>query len=163
MSFSNLMGLLQQYATPGASHTGNVQQDFAQVSQAAPQEHLATGLADAFRSSQTPPFAQMVSKLFSNSNGEQQAGLLNHLLGSVGSGAASDIVGGLLGGGSKVTAEQAQQVPPEAVHQLAEQAEKNDPSIVDTVSSFYAQHPTLVQTLGASALGLIMSHISRRL
>lgn len=165
MSLSNLMGLLQQYANPGTSNTGNVEQDFRQVSQAAPQQHLATGLADAFRSNQTPPFAQMVSTLFSNSNGEQQAGLLNHLLGSVGPGAASGVLGGVLGGGSnsKVTSEEAQQVPPEAVHQLAEQAEKNDPSIVDTVSSFYAQHPALVQTLGASALGLIMSHISHRL
>lgn len=163
MSFSNLMGLLQQYASPGASNTGNVKQDFAQVSQAAPQQHLATGLAEAFRSSQTPPFAQMVSTLFSNSNGEQRAGVLNHLLGSLGPGAASDILGGLLKGDSEVSPEQAQQVPPEAVHQLAQQAEKNDPSIVDTVSSFYAQHPTLVQTLGAGALGLIMGHISRRL
>lgn len=162
MSISNLMGLLEQYAT-GPSNTANAEQDFAQVSQAPPQQHLASGLADAFRSSQTPPFAQMVRTLFSNSNAEQQAGLLNHLLGSVGPGAASGIVGGLLRGDSKVTSEQAQQVPPEAVHQLAEQAEKNDPSIVDTLSSFYAQHPTLVQTLGASALGLIMSHISRRL
>ncbi|MFL6463085.1 MAG: hypothetical protein ACJ73N_01565, partial [Bryobacteraceae bacterium] len=71
-------------------------------------------------------------------------------------------LGGLLGGGSKVTPEQAQQVPPEAVHQLAEQAEKNNPSIVDQVSHFYAEHPTLVQGLGAGALALIMSHMSRR-
>ncbi len=163
MSFSNLMGLLQRYASPGASNTGNVEQDFAQVSQAAPQQHLSTGLAEAFRSSQTPPFAQMVSTLFSNSNGEQRAGLLNHLLGSLGPGAASGLLGAQSGGDSKVNPEQAQQVPPEAVHQLAEQAEKSDPSIVDTVSSFYAQHPALVKTLGASALGLIMSHISRRL
>ena len=157
------MGLLEQYASPGASNTGNVEQDFQQVSQAAPQQHLATGLADAFRSSQTPPFAQMVSTLFSHSNSDQQAGLLNHLLGSLGPGAASGILGGLFSGGSQVTPQQAQQVPPEAVHQLAEQAEKNDPSIIDSVSSFYAQHPTLVQTLGAGALGLIMSHISHRL
>ncbi len=68
---------------------------------------------------------------------------------------------GLLGGGSQVTPEQAQQVPPEAVHNLAQQAERNDPSIIDKASSFYAQHPTLVQGLGASALAMIMSHMSR--
>jgi hypothetical protein len=61
-----------------------------------------------------------------------------------------------------VTPEQAQQVPPEAVHQLAEQAQKNDPSIVDRASGFYAQHPTLVKALGAGSLALIMSHMSRR-
>lgn len=163
MSFSNLMGLLQQYASPGASNTGNVQADFAQVSQAAPQQHLANGLAEAFRSNQTPPFAQMLSTLFSNSNGQQQAGILNHLLSSVGPGAAPGLLGGVSGGGSQVTPEQAQQVSPEAVHQLAEEAEKRDPSIISTVSNFYAQHPTLVQTLGASSLALIMSHMSRHL
>jgi hypothetical protein len=103
--------------------------------------------------------------MFSNSNGEQRAGILNHLLGAVGPGAGAGILGslgGLLSGGSQVTPEQAQQVPPEAVHQLAEQAEKNDPSIVDQASRFYAEHPTLVQGLGAGALALIMSHMSRQ-
>ncbi len=162
MSLSNLMGLLQRYASPGTANAGNVEQDFEQVSQTAPQPHLAGGLAEAFRSNQTPPFAQMLSTLFSNSNGQQQAGILNHLLASVGPGAASGILGSFLKAGSQVTPEQAQQVPPETVHQLAEQAEKNDSSIIEKASSFYAQHPTLVKALGASSLALIMSHMSRR-
>lgn len=162
MSLSNLMGLLQQYTNPAAANTGKVEQDFEQVSQAAPQSHLAGGLAEAFRSTDTPPFAQMLGTLFSNSNGQQRAGILNQLLSSVGPGAASGILGNLLGGRSQVTPEQAQQVPPEAIHQLAEQAQKKDPSIIDQASSFYAQHPTLVKALGAGSLALIMSHISRR-
>lgn len=163
MALSNLMGLLQQYANPRTANTGSVEQDFEQVSQAAPQAHLAGGLAEAFRSNQTPPFAQMISTLFSNSNGQQQAGILNQLLSSIGPGAASGILGNFLGGGSQVTAEQAQQVPPETVHQLAEQAEKNDPSVIEKASGFYAQHPTLVKALGAGSLAFIMSHMSRRL
>lgn len=162
MSLSNLMGLLQQYTNPATANTGKVEQDFEQVSQAAPQSHLAGGLAEAFRSTDTPPFAQMLGTLFSNSNGQQRAGILNQLLSSVGPGAASGILGNLLGGRSQVTPEQAQQVPPEAIHQLAEQAQKKDPSIIDQASSFYAQHPTLVKALGAGSLALIMSHISRR-
>ena len=164
MSLSNLMGLLQQYVNPGSAATANTTQDFEQVSQSASPTHLAGGLAEAFRSNQTPPFAQMLTTLFSNSNGEQRAGILNHLLGSSGVSAGSGVLGGLsglLGGGSQVTPEQAQQVSPEAVHEMAQQAEKNDPSIIDKASSFYAQHPTLVQGLGASALALIMSHMSR--
>jgi hypothetical protein len=161
MSLSNLMGLLQQYANPGTANAGNVEHDFEQVSQAAPQPHLAGGLAEAFRSNQTPPFAQMLSTLFSNSNGQQQAGILNHLLTSGGTG-ASGILGNFLGAGSQVTPEQAQQVPPETVQQLAEQAQKNDPSIIEKASSFYAQHPTLVKALGAGSLALIMSHMARR-
>lgn len=164
MSLSNLMGLLQQYASPGTSNAGKAEQDFDQVSQTASQPHLASGLAEAFRSNQTPPFPQMLSTLFSNSNGQQQAGILNRLLASASPAIASGILGNFLGGGggtSQITPEQAQQVPPEAVHQLAEHTQHNDPSIIDQASSFYAQHPTLVKALGAGSLALIMSHMSR--
>jgi hypothetical protein len=123
-------------------------------------------LAQAFRSDQTPPFPQMLSTLFANSNGQQRAGILNQLLGSVGQGAgAAGLLGGLshlLQGGSQISPEQAQQVSPEAVQQLAQHAEKNNSSIVDQASSFYAQHPTLVKALGAGSLALIMSHMSQR-
>jgi hypothetical protein len=165
MSLSNLMGLLNQYANPSTAQTASTVQDFEQVSQTAQQSHLAGGLAEAFRSNQTPPFAQMLSTLFSNSNGQQRAGILNHLLSSVGPGAGSSILGNLLGGGGgpQVTPEQAQQVSPEAVHQIAAEAERNDPSIIEKASGFYAQHPTLVKALGAGSLALIMSHMSRTL
>lgn len=165
MSLSNLMGLLQQYANPSAvGNSPNASQDFAQVAQTASPSHVAGGLAEAFRSNQTPPFAQMLTTLFSNSNGQQRAGILNHLLSSTGAAGNPGMLGGLaglLGGGSQVTPEQAQQVPPEAVHNLAQQAEQKDPSIIDKASSFYAQHPTLVQGLGAASLAMIMSHMSR--
>ena len=165
MSLSNLMGLLQQYADPSGSNSANAVQDFQHVAQNAPSSSLAGGLADAFRSNQTPPFPQMLSTMFSNSNGEQRAGILNHLLGAVGPSVGAGMLGGLgglLGGGSQITPEQAQQVPPEAVNQLAEQAQRNNASIVDQASQFYAQHPTLVQGLGAGALALVMSHMSRQ-
>jgi hypothetical protein len=161
MSLSNLMGVLEQYANPNQANNANVEQDFEKVSQNAPQPHLAAGLAEAFRSNQTPPFAQMLGTLFTNSNGQQQAGILNHLMGALGPGAASGVLSSLAGGGSQVTPEQAQQVSPQAVHQLAEQAQRNNPSIIDTVSGFYAQHPTLVKALGAGSLAMIMSHMSR--
>src|SRR3954468_21642444 len=114
MSLSNLMGLLQRYVDPSGSNAESAVQDFQHVAQNAPPANLASGLANAFRSDQTPPFAQMLSTMFSNSNGEQRAGILNHLLGAVGPSAGAGILGslgGLLGGGSQITPEQAQQVP----------------------------------------------------
>jgi hypothetical protein len=167
MSLSSLMGILQQYAGSSPSNPpANAEKDFDQVSQGASQQHLAGGLAEAFRSDRTPPFPQMLSTLFSNSNGQQRAGMLNQLLGAAGQGAgAAGLLGGLshlLQGGSQVSPEQAQQVSPETVQQLAQHAEKNNPSIVDQASSFYAQHPTLVKALGAGSLALIMSHMSQK-
>ena len=44
---------------------------------------------------------------------------------------------------------------------IAQNAAKKDPSIVDAAAGFYAQHPTLVKAIGAGALALLVSHISR--
>lgn len=159
---ANLTDLIQQYVTGGSANSANAERDFQQVSQNVPQSQLAGGLADAFRSQDTPPFAQMLSTLFAHSDGQQRAGILSHLLGAAGGAAGSGMLGNLgslLGGGSQVTPEQAQQVSPEAVQELARHAEKNDPSVIDKVSDFYSQHPTLVQALGAGSLAYIMSRM----
>lgn len=63
---------------------------------------------------------------------------------------------------TQITPEQADQIPPEAVEEIAAQAEKKDPSVIDQVSNFYAEHPTLVKTLGAAALTIALSQIARR-
>src|SRR5947209_9265414 len=168
MPLSDIIGMLEQYrgASP-ANPPQNVQQDYQQAAPSVPSSHLADALSEAFRSGQTPPFGQMLGTLFSNSNPQQRAGLLNQLLSTVGPGVlASGGLGslaGLFGGGNaQVTPEQANQVSPDAVKQLAEHAEKQNPSIVDQASQFYAQHPTLVQALGAGTLALVMSHLSRK-
>src|SRR5215813_7426758 len=60
--------------------------DFQQVAQAAPQDVLASGISQAFRSNQTPPFPEMLASLFGHSDPNQRAALLNRLLGSLGPG-----------------------------------------------------------------------------
>jgi len=167
MSWLNEIGtLLQQYKGASASSPPpGVTEDFAKVTDRAPSSALSEGLAAAFHSQSTPPFAQMIAQLFANSDGAQRSGILQHLLAAVGPAATSAIGLGSLntaGAGTGVAPQQAQQVSPEAVKQLAEEAQKRDPSIVDTASDFYAQHPTLVKTLGVGALALIMSHLSQR-
>jgi hypothetical protein len=163
MSLSGIFNLLQQYAGAGASSaTADTQHDFDKVAQTADQSHLAGGLAEAFRSGQTPPFPEMVKSLFSQSNDQQRAGLINQLLSGSGSGVGALLSGGLasvLGGRTQVSPQEAGQVSPEDVQQLAEQAHKSNPSIVDSVSEFYSQHPTLVKTLGGGALALVMAHM----
>ena len=159
-------GLLKQYGGGQTEASGNVEEHFDQAAQAAPASLLSEGLSAAFRSNQTPPFAQMASQLFGASGGSQQAGMLNTLLASAGPGLLSSLLSGggmpglssLLGGGvTQLTPEQAAQVPPEEVQQLAEHVEKHDPSIVDQISGFYSEHPTLIKTLGGAALAIAMS------
>ncbi len=175
-----LSGVLQQYNGAGAAPARtNVHDDFDQVAQTAPPAALADGLAAAFRSEETPEFGQMAAQLFNNSDGQQRAGILNTLLRTAGPLILSQILsrqtqpesgGGLsklidlLKGGkeTEVTPEQAEQIPAGAVEEIAAQAEKKDPSVIDQVSQFYAEHPTLVKTLGAAALTIAVSQIAKR-
>ena len=154
-------GMLQQYAG-GNAQSGNPDQDFQHVAQHAPPSAVSPGLADAFRSDKTPPFGDMISSMFGQSNGDQKAGILNQILQSVGPGA---LAGGLLsklgGGGGTITPQQASQVTPDEMKGLAEHAQKQDPSVIDRASEFYSQHPQLVQGLGAGALAMIMSRMSQ--
>jgi len=169
-----LGGLLQQYTSAtNTDASPRVTQDFEQVAQAAPPSTLADGLAAAFRSDRTPAFGDMVANLFSNSGGEQQAGLLNTLIAAAGPALVSQILsrrGGdgvdlsrlLNSGQTEVAPEQAQQVPTDAVREIAAQAEKQDPSIIDHISSFYSEHPTLVKTLGSAALSIALAKLAQR-
>jgi hypothetical protein len=162
--------LLKQYTSGGAAAAPapDVHAHFDQVAGAAPPGTIAEGLAAAFRSDQTPAFGQMLSTLFTNSNGEQKAGLLNQLMGSVNPATLTQVLGGaglsglLAGGAAKLTPDQAQKITPDVVQQLAGHAEKSNSSIIDSVSNFYAQHPQLVKTLGGAALTVALAKVAQR-
>jgi hypothetical protein len=168
MSLLDQLGtVLKQYTGNATPNAADATQHFDQVAQAAPPNILAEGLTAVFKSDQTPAFGSMVSSLFSQSNGDQKAGMLNQLLSSVGPGALAQLAGGgalasLLGGATQVTPQQAQNISPELVQQLAAHAETADPSIVDKASVFYAQHTTLVKTLGGAALSIAIAKVAER-
>ena len=168
MQVNDLIGILEQYRNASvANPPQSVQQDYQRTAEAVPSSHLADALGEAFRSGETPPFGQMLSNLFASSSPDQRAGILNQLLSAVGpstlgSVALGSLAGLLRGGNTRVSPEQATQVSPETIQQLADHAEKQNPSVIDHASQFYAQHPKLVQALGAGSLALIMSHLSKR-
>jgi len=152
-----------QPGTDTASH-------FDQVAAASAKEDLGAGLASMFRSASTAPFGQSVGSLFDQSNPTQRAGVLNQIVQSLGPSALSaggGILGRLLGHSAPasaaapptITPEQASKISPADVTVLASHAEQHNPSVVDSVSSFYAQHPTLVKTLGVAALAVAMGHM----
>ena len=184
MSWMDQIGnILQQYSGASAQAAPDqVQDDFDRFAESAPPSAVADGLAAAFRSEETPPFPSMVSQLFGQSDGQQRAGILNTLIrtlgptdvahilrrraggGGGGGGGIGDLLGGLLGGSGQpqVTPDVAQQIPPDAVEEIAQQAEQRDPSVVDMISNVYAQHPQLVKTLGAAALTIALAKIAQR-
>ena len=164
-----LLDILKQYAGDATPPQADVHAHFDEVAQAASPADLGSGIAAAFRSDATPPFGQLVGNLFGNSNSQQQAGMLNQLVQGLGAGGLASAAGGVLGkifgagnAPSTITPEQASKLSPDDVAAIAAHAEKQDPSIVDRMGSFYAEHPTLVKTLGVAALSLVIRNMSRR-
>jgi len=167
-----LGGLLKQYSSGGAAAAAqpapDVHAHFDQMAQAAPASVIAEGLSAAFKSDKTPAFGEMLSTLFNNSSGDQKAGMLNQLLSSVNPDTLKQVLGGaglagLVGAGStQLTPDQAQKLSPEVVQQLATHAQQANPSVIDSVSTFYSQHTTLIKTLGGAALTVALSKVADR-
>lgn len=160
--------VLQKYSGQSggtAAAPDDPHQDFQKVAQAAPPNIVANGISQAFRSDQTPPFPEMLASLFNHSDPNQRAGLLNRLLGSAGPSALSSVpsLGGLssLLSGGQVSTEQVSQVSPAQVQQLAAHAERQNPSVVDEVSRFFAQHPDVMKAVGGLALSVAIQHMVR--
>ena len=162
--------LLQQYAgaQSGADSTvdpAQAAQHFGQVAQHASADAMAQGVTAALRSHQTPPFAQLVSQLFGQSDPTQRAGMLNQLLANVSPAMLTSLagsIGGFMQQGAQphVTPEQAEQIAPAQVSEIASTAEQHNPGIVDTIGAFYAGHPALVQALGGAALAIVMGKMA---
>jgi hypothetical protein len=173
---NGLDDLLERYRGNATNvRPDTVEQDYDRIVQQAPTGAIRGGLADAFRSDQTPPFPQMLGQMFGNSGGAQKASIINMLISMFGpqilasilgrrgggSGGGGGILGDLLNGNkTRVTPEEAEQIDPKTVEEIAAEAEKKDPTVVDQVSDFYAEHPTLVKGLGVAALAFLMSRIT---
>ena len=138
-----LMDVLGQYARQPYQHPPHVHDDFEQVARELPPEELEEGLVEAFDADETPPFEEMVGQLYDRSDEDTRAGLLR------------EIFGGALPGG-------ATRLPTREVEAAAAEARRNNPSILQRVGRYYAQHPQLVQVLGQAALGILMRNVARR-
>jgi hypothetical protein len=150
-----------------AAAQANPHQDYVDIANSAPPQVMADALSHTFRSDQTPSFPEMVSSLFRQSSSDQRAGVLSQLLQKVGPAAlaglpAQSALAGILGGRQSVTPDTAAQVSAEQVQQIATQAQKSDPSVIDRVSAFYAQHPGVVKALGGAAISIAIQRIASR-
>ena len=165
-----LFDVLKQYAG-GAPAEGDTHAHFDEVAQQASPASLGSALSSVLRSAATPSLGQTVGGLFDKSNPDQRAGILNQIIQSMGPAALASgggILAKILGGAPTagvpptVTPQQASQVSPADAAVLASHAEQHDPSIVDAVGSFYAQHPAIVKTLGVAALAMVMNHMQTK-
>jgi hypothetical protein len=92
---------------------------------------------------------------------QQQAGVLNGLMASLGPAVIDQFAGrsfnsplaALLQSGSVTSAE---------VEALTSHAQTQNPSTIDRVCAIYAQHPVLIKSLGAAALSIAMKKIAEK-
>ncbi len=176
----DLGNLLSQFVNAANGNkqatAGDVADNYDQAAQNAPADLLCKGLAAMLRSDQTPAFSDSVSQMYSQANPNQQAGMLNHLLSGMGpavlaslmSGAAGSGLASLLGQAAQpgsgtpptLTPEQASTVTPDQVAKLADHAEQNNPDIIEHMSAFYAEHASLIKTLGGAALTVALAKMA---
>ena len=166
----NIADILKQYA----DRPTDTETDFDEVARQVSPDVLGSGITQAFRSDQTPPFQDMLGSLFGGSNSQQRAGLLNQLISTLGPTLLSGIAGGALGrllqgaqgtrssGAPEVTPSDADQLTPEQMKQIGAAAEKQDPTILDKVGAYYAQHPEVVKVLGGAALAIALGQMATR-
>jgi hypothetical protein len=155
------MDILTQVVGSGAAGD---QAAFDRIAQSAPPGAIASGLASAFRSDQTPAIGAMVGQLFGHSDGKQQAGMLNQILATLGPAAATGLAGVLLGrvmtpGSDRITSAQAAQLSPQDVQQVVDHAHQTHPGIADELAGFYANHSGLIKTLGGAALAIAVARM----
>jgi hypothetical protein len=153
------MGLLDILTQAMSSGTGTQQLD--QVAQHAPDDVLSKGLSAAFGSKDTPAIGNMAAQLFGQSNGTQQAGMLNSLMGALGPTVMAGLAGGVLSkvmspGATQLTPQQASQLSPQQVQEVVNHANEVHPGVADQLGSFYAQHKGLINTLGGVAASIAL-------
>ena len=160
------MGLMDMLTQ--AMSGGSGAQQFDQIAQNAPSDVLAKGLSEAFASDQTPSIGNMAGQLFGQSNGAQQAGMLNQLLGALGPSVMAGLAGGVLGrvmspGQTQITPQQASQLTPQQVQDVVNHANDVHPGVADQLGQFYANHRGLINTLGGIAATVAMTKMKDHL
>jgi hypothetical protein len=167
-----LGGILQQVESGQAPP--NLGQHMDNAASAIPQGALGDVLSHVFSQQGTPQtgggFGPMLGGLFGQSPAGTQANVINQLLGAAGPGLLSAVMGGgalsglagVLGGSTprQLTPEEAAQIPPQEVQQLAQHVQQQNPGIINSMSEIYSAHPTLVKTLGTGAMMLALRKIS---
>ena len=164
----SVTNVLKQYTSGSTPNAANATEHYDQVAQTAPPNAIAEGLSAMFKSDQTPAFGSMVGQLVQRVQWRAESrhaesvdcfSRAKHRCADGGGGVLASLLGG---GASQITPQQAQNVSPEVVQQIAAHAEKTDPSIVDKASAFYAQHSGLVKTLGGAALTIALAKVAER-
>jgi hypothetical protein len=128
----------------GVPDAGEAPHYFDQVLQETDSSTLVSGLSEMLRSDETPAFGQLVEQMFRTGTSEQRAAILSALIGNL------------------VTPQRAMATSPQIAAQLAVQAERHAPSVVERIATVLAVNPTLVKALGPDVLAVTLREVAGR-
>ncbi len=150
---------------PGYQHVGGealVHRDFDDVARKAPRSALAQSLAAAFRAEQTPGFSRSLAHIFPMADPRQRAEILGRLL-TIAPGSVRGDLAGLFSVNRDVRPEDTEDLPADLILRVAEEARHKDEGIVDRISDYLADYPTLLKNLDVATLATAMADIGERL
>lgn len=135
---------------------------YDQIAQSVPQSTLGTALGSVLGGMNSGEVQQRVANSANQMSPDQRGGVVQSLLGGLGSSGMN--IGSLLSqlGINQNVATNPQSATPDEVAKLASQAHATDPGILQQAMSVYAAHPTLVKALGSVVIAGIASHLSKQ-
>ena len=155
--------VLQRYVgDTGVRCARRVATDFDLVARNLPPEAVTSGLSEAFRSGQTPAFEDLLLQSFERGDPQQRAAVLWRLLDAAGPRVRRALQErGVLP--RQVDHEVARRMRPQVVQEIAGAASRENPSLIDDLSTCFASDPALAGTLGGAALNVALEKIAQRL
>ncbi|WP_156369422.1 hypothetical protein [Duganella sp. Leaf126] len=164
----DLQTLLQQHAGHvTAADPDGVAQAFKHIVGEHPPPTVASGIAHALLSDQTPAFSQIVSQLFLRSDTGLRTELLNLLLDNVSPtmlSALAGSVGALFteNGHPHLSAEQIADITPPQVAEIAVVAQQHNVGIVERVAALFARHAEVFNGLDSSILKVALGAMAQQ-
>jgi hypothetical protein len=159
MGWQDLIGgVLNQFTGSAAAPGQDPHAQYDQLSSIVPSSVIGSVIGPALGSMATQEVTQHLLGSANAMNPEQRGTLFSTLLsGFTSQGTdASSLLGSL--GISPGVAADPQSASAQDVAALAAHAHENAPDVFHKAMEFYSEHPTLVKTLGAVAVGLIVKH-----
>src|SRR5262245_26737931 len=123
----DMTSMLSRYAS-GTAPAADIDSHFQHVAQSVDSTTMAQGIAEAMRSDQTPPFAQIVSQLFASGSSDQKTAMLTTLLSAVGPEKQAELAALIpgLAGAASASSVPASALTPQDVQSLAQHVEQHD-------------------------------------
>ena len=157
--FDQLSGLLGNVINGNLSEQ-ETHEHYDQIAQNTPPQSLGTAIGTALGGLNNGEVQQRVANSANQMSPEQRGGMVESLLGGLGSSGLN--VGSILSqlGINQNVASNPQSATPDELGALAAHAHSTNPGILQEAMSVYAAHPTLVKALGTVVIAQVARHLA---